>query len=314
MEITAPFGFVTGCHAKDKFLVQATLASIKYFCPEIPICLVVDGTFDVSELISQYDLIVLRVSDLPSEQMRNLVSGNYRAKLSAMWEGPFEFFVWLDSDAIVWGNFTHLIRKDVDFHIFWRGSTQSVTSDEINMFKHYHFDPDKLKIFDPTFEWQGKTYFCSGAFACRRNTITFEEWMKIESWNLEEPNLFAWGEMGMLNYAVHSKVQQGKLNIISDDLQHIWLEHGKEELITDCKGSGWNFPSKIERPRVAHFCGRKPLLHIPSSYSRPFTIARLQHFYSKNYSYVEAWFELIREEYPIISEKLQRKIIKAFSK
>ena len=312
MEIKAPFGFVTGCHAKDKFLVQGTIASIKYFCPDIPICLVVDGTFDVSDLTSQYDLIILRVSDLPSQKMRNLLSGNYRAKLSAMWDGPFEFFIWLDSDAIVWGDFTHLVRKDVDFHIFWRGSTQCSTSDEINMFKHYHFDPDKLNNFDPTFQWEGRTYFCSGAFACRKNAITFEEWMTIESWNLEEPNLFAWGEMGMLNYLVHSKAQQGKLNITCDDLQHIWVEHGKEELIKDCASSGWKLPKNVARPRIAHFCGFKPLLHIPSSYSKPFTIARLQHYYYKKYSIWDAYIFLLLEEMPIILEKLKRRFLNLF--
>ena len=68
MKVQAPFGFVTGCHAGDKFMVQATLASMKHFCPEIPICLVVDGDFDVSDLESEYGLIVLRVSELPSNR------------------------------------------------------------------------------------------------------------------------------------------------------------------------------------------------------------------------------------------------------
>ena len=31
MKVEAPFGFVTGCHAGDKFFVQATLASINTF-------------------------------------------------------------------------------------------------------------------------------------------------------------------------------------------------------------------------------------------------------------------------------------------
>ena len=35
-----------------------------------------------------------------------------------MWEGPFEHYIWLDSDAIVWGDFTPQIRTDVDFQIF----------------------------------------------------------------------------------------------------------------------------------------------------------------------------------------------------
>ena len=53
------------------------------------------------------------------KKMRDLMSGNGRAKLAAMWEGPFEFYVWLDSDAIVWGDFSPQVRTDVDFQIFW---------------------------------------------------------------------------------------------------------------------------------------------------------------------------------------------------
>ena len=79
---------------------------MRHYCPNVPICLTVDGDFDVSDLEEQYDLIVLRVPELPSEQMRKMMCGNYRAKLAALWEGPFEFYVWLDSDAIVWGDFT----------------------------------------------------------------------------------------------------------------------------------------------------------------------------------------------------------------
>ena len=66
MTVQAPFGFVTGCHAGDKFMVQATPASMRHYCPEVPICLVVDGNFDVSDLAKEYDLIVLRVCELPS--------------------------------------------------------------------------------------------------------------------------------------------------------------------------------------------------------------------------------------------------------
>jgi len=113
--VQAPFGFVTGCHAGDKFMVQATLASMRYYCPAVPICLVVDGAFDVSDLESEYDLLVLRVPELRSNKMRTLMSGNYKAKLAAMWEGPFEHYVWLDSDAIVWGDF---IAKSVRMSIF----------------------------------------------------------------------------------------------------------------------------------------------------------------------------------------------------
>jgi hypothetical protein len=142
MNVQAPFGFVTGCHAGDKFMVQATLASMRHYCPDVPICLVVDGTFDVSDLERDYGVIPLRVPELPSAEMRALISGNYRAKLAAMWEGPFEFYVWLDLDAIVWGDFISHVRRDVDFQLFWNEISISPDTVEIpSRLPHFYFDP-----------------------------------------------------------------------------------------------------------------------------------------------------------------------------
>ena len=103
--------------------------------------------FDVSDLEKEYDLIVLRVSELSSETMRKLVSGSCRAKLAAMWEGPFEYYVWLDSDAIVWGDFTPQIRTDVDFQIFWSEISIPADATEIPPWlPHFYFDPQKLSV------------------------------------------------------------------------------------------------------------------------------------------------------------------------
>jgi hypothetical protein len=69
-------------------------------------------------LEKQYDLIAVRIPELGCEMLK-LISGNDRAKHAALWEGPFEYYVWLDSDAIVWGDFTPQVRTGVDFQIFW---------------------------------------------------------------------------------------------------------------------------------------------------------------------------------------------------
>src|SRR6266481_9720538 len=235
-------------------MVQATLASMRHYCPNMPICLTVDGDFDVSDLEREYDLIVLRVSELSSETMRNLVSGSGRAKLAAMWEGPFEFYVWVDSDAIVWGDFTPQVRSDVDFQIFWSEISIPVAAAEIPPWlPHFYFDPEKLRHFDAEFDWRGHAYFSSGAFACRRNAIPFELWDRTESWARQSPGLFAWGEMGMLNYVVYAMAQRNQLKIAVSDLQHISGHHGVDELKQDCADNNWHFPKTIRRPRVAHF-------------------------------------------------------------
>ena len=315
MKVQAPFGFVTGCHPGDKFMVKATLASMRHYCPDVPICLTVDGDVDVSDLEREYDLIVLRVSELPSETMRDLVSGSGRAKLAAMWEGPFEFYVWVDSDAIVWGDFTPHVRTDVDFQIFWSEISIPANATEIpSWLPHFYFDPLKLRRFDPEFDWRGHAYFSTGAFACRRGALPFEKWQEVELWGRETPGLFGdFYEQPILNYLVHSMRQRGELKVVMSNLQHISEHHGLDELKRDCEDSNWHFPKKIRRPRVAHFCGRKPYLIDRDSYSRPFTIARLEH-HRRLHGELGAWLEVFREERRILGAKFQRRFQRVASK
>jgi hypothetical protein len=310
--VQAPFGFVTGCHAGDKFMVQATLASMRHYCPNIPICLIVDGDFDVSDLQKQYDVTVLRVSELSSGSMRKLMTGNARAKHAAMWEGPFEFYVWLDSDAIVWGDFTPHIRTDIDFHIFW--SETSIPADAIQIpswLPHFYFDPVRLVRFDPDFDWRGNAYFSAGVFACKRDVIPFEKWMEAESWGREVPGVFAdFADQPLLNYFVHSMTRRGEIRSYMSDLQHVWRHHGIDELKRDCADSDWCFPQSIPRPRVAHFCGIKPFVFDLGSYSRPFTIARLEH-HRMQHGGLGAWMAVLNEERHVFVDKFQRRIQRA---
>jgi hypothetical protein len=259
-------------------------------------------------LEKEYGLIVLRVPELPSEEMRQLICGNYRAKLAALWEGPFEFYVWLDSDAIVWGDFTSHVRTDVDFQIFWSEISIPADATEIPPWlPHFYFDPQKLQEFDPEFEWRGRAYFSAGAYACRRNAISFARWSEVESWGQKVPGIFAWGEMGMLNYHVHSMAQRREIRTAMSNLQHIWGHHGKQELMQDCRGARWHFPKTIKRSRVAHFCGRKPFLFDRKTYSRPFTIARLEH-HRRDHNELGAWLALLQEDRRLLASKVKRRL------
>ena len=290
-------------------MVQATLASMRHYCPQLPICLVVDGDIDVSDLEQEYDLIVLRVLELPSKEMQKLMRGNGRAKLAAMWDGPFEFYVWLDSDAIVWGDFTPQVRTDVDFQVFW--SEISIPPDVTEIppwLPHFYFDPCKLQRFDADFDWRGNAYFSSGAFACKRDVISFDKWMKVESWGKEAPGLFGdFYEQPMLNYFVHSMTQRGEIKATMSNLQHIGGHHGLAELKQDCAESDWHFPKQIRRPRVAHFCGRKPFLFDRKAYSRPFTIARLEH-HRHNGGEIAAWQAVLKEDASVLANKVKRRL------
>jgi hypothetical protein len=314
VKVQAPFGFVTGCHAGDKFMVQATLASIRHYCSDVPICLIVDGDFGVSDLEKEYQLIVLRIGDLPSVEMRKVIAGGFHAKQAAMWEGPFERYVWIDSDAIVWGDFTSQIRMDVDFQIFWSEISIPANATEIPAWlPHFYFDPSKLRQLDPTFDWRGHAYFSAGVFACRRNAIPFERYVDVKAVSHSVPGLFEsglntyTGDMGMLNYLVHSMTQKGDLKTTVSDLQHIPGHHGTAEFEQDCASVDWRFPANIQRPRVAHFCGRKPFLFDRQAYSKPFTIARLEH-HRRQHGEHGAWLAVLNEDRLILAEKVKRRL------
>jgi hypothetical protein len=301
----AHFGFVTGCHSGDKFMVQATLASIRHFCPEVPICLVADGDVDVSELEKQYGLIVLRTKALPDLKMRDLCCGSYYAKLSAMWEGPFDYGVWLDADAILWGDIRPKLEKAFDFYIF-SCNGMSDLQDAPTWLTHYQHDPNLLKQFDPEFDWKRNPYFCSGTFAFRKNVVPFEMWLEVQSWRDQCSGLFGWGEMGMLNYCIHSLNQKGKIRVGISDLQHLRSEQGIDEFFQDLGNCGWHLPKSVTRPRVAHFCGSKPYFHNYRAYCKPFTIARLEH-YRKTRGEFGAWAAVLDEERKILQKRMADK-------
>jgi hypothetical protein len=87
------------------------------------------------------------------------------------------------------------------------------------------------------------------------------------------------------------------------DLQHIPEHHGLAEFQNDCAGAGWRFPAMIRRPRVAHFCGRKPFLFDHRAYSKPFTIARLEH-HRRQHGNLGAWLMLMKEDSRVLSNKI----------
>lgn len=291
------FGFVTACHPGDHHLVTATLASIRRYCPGVPICLLADGPVDVSALQKTYDLIVIQTQDLPDPELRALVSGNYRVKQLAMWHGPFDHYVWIDSDAIVWGDLIPHVRFDLDFQIFWPGiSIDPTETTPPAWLDHFYFNLEALSRYDPDFEWRGHPYFSAGVYACKRNVFTYERWLELEAWQaMESGKLFRFGDQGMLNYLVHSAKQRGEIRCDHADLQHTRGMNGTAELVKDCENSGWSFPSHIARPRIVHFCGQKPHVFNHRGYSKPFTIARIAHQRMEK-SIAAAWSVILLED------------------
>jgi hypothetical protein len=216
---------------------------MRHFCPDVPLCLTVDGDFDVSNLAKEYDLIVF---------------AGFRGTLGR--HVPFEFYVWLDSDAIVWGDFTPQVRTGVDFQIFgarfqspamplkshhgWRIfiSTRSSCADSTQTSnggatRTFLLAPSHAGV-KLSHSKNGSNRNCGGGKhqGClvispisRRLIILFVRW----------------------HNAVKSRARCLICSIFRDIMgRWNWNETAATE--------GWHFPEEIARPRVAHFCGRKP--------------------------------------------------------
>jgi hypothetical protein len=246
--------------------------------------------------------------------MRELISGNTRAKLAAMWEGPFDHFVWLDSDAILWGNIIPHLDMDVDFQIFTKKISEKSSnpivdedSPEVRAFTHYMFNPFLLKKYDSIFEWRDNDYFCAGVYAAKKNVISYFEWSEVEKWGTNSPGLFQFDDQGLMNYVIHSKIQLGKIKSSTSDLQHIISLDGRVNLKDDCISSYIRFPDFVKKPRVVHFSGKKPFLINLKFHCHPFTIARLSH-HRKAHGFVVASMKILMEELNIFIIKLKNRI------
>jgi hypothetical protein len=296
MEVQAPFGIVTACHQGDLRYVKATLASASHFCPDVPICVIADGDFDTRELTDAYPVIIIRTTEIDDPVVQQYCRGNPRSKLVAMWHGPFDRYIYLDADAIVWGDIRKkLCWNDEDFLVFWNQPTEPAHR---SWLAEYYMKIDSVLARNPEFEWMHNPYFSTGAFACRKNVISKNEWVEIEEWRKTEPDLFSWTrDQGILNYLVFWKAQMGQLKLGYRDLQwipeHRGIEITKQKFTITRSG----YPKSVKDPFIMHFCGGKPDCYRWKNYSLPFTVSRYSfHTNGRGMSSFIAALHLFREE------------------
>lgn len=307
MNIIAPFGFVTACHRGDYPLVRATCASIAHQMPGTPLALIVDGDVDVTDVVRVHNVIPLPVRQLTDARLVRACSGNYYAKWTAFWSAPFERFVYLDSDALLLGDWSDLATDTAwEFCIFT--SATLGTSEKSGIAKHF-FNPDLMQDFDPAFNWADLPYFCAGAFAAQRNFITPEEFLRFIESIKHHPDLFDGTDQGPLNYLVLKARQQGR-RVIVRNRQFILPDHPPQETLQ-------RFGSQIlphAQPWIVHYCGVKPWLHNRQPQHVLFSTYRRRHHLAAYGSGLLAHFftelALFREEAAELSRKLRGRMLR----
>jgi hypothetical protein len=277
--------------------------------PNIPICVFVDGDFQIDELVQLYKVLPVYVKHFKNQTLAKLCTGSTKVKFASIWESPFEKFVCVDSDVVAWGDISKCISLDrYNFNIFTSYLTKE--SDYENVC-HYLFDIEKVKKFNPKFKWLEKPIFCAGAFGATRDCLNLGSYLDLEQYEKNNPGTFKFEDQGFLNYLVLLGMDSDKNFADVIDLQYVLADRSKQENKARLNFCGWKPPKHVQNPKLLHFCGIKPLIQNFGVFSKPFTSFRLMHyenFYANRcQKNVIAWSKVIAEEIQILKFRMKRK-------
>jgi hypothetical protein len=173
-------GVVIAVWDGDVYLAKACCASVRESMGDIPITLLVDGaatdTRELQRLPGVQRMVVQKVAD--AEFLR-LCTGNSWTKLLLFWMSPYERFLCLDADTLVWGDVRRYAEFDkYDFIAAGRFNNPNnlETSEEVH---RGVFDVDVIKKLDPAFDWRGREAINAGVFFARRGVFSKANLMQL---------------------------------------------------------------------------------------------------------------------------------------
>ena len=256
-------GFSVSCYKGDVPLLRGCLASIRYFAPDAPICLVIDGDFDSRPFEKRYAVSTIRRRDVKNHLLRELSFGYGVTKMPALWEAPFERIIHIDPDVVLWGDIRrNLPSEEWDFV---HNEPHEVITDHIQ--RTQYFDPDKIFKYIEPFEWQGNPYFNSGVFACRVGALDLSEYLSMLRIQKSNPGLF-FQDQAYLNIMVFRASQTGGLKRAMVPLQSCVPVKGRSELEEQFRLDK-GLPVLGQKATSIHWAGPKPYTTNPSVFSLP---------------------------------------------
>jgi hypothetical protein len=189
----------------DARYTRTCVASIRYFYPEIPICLLVGGRLQrgLADELRQYWSV--GIADLPAADY-----GWGFVKLEALFGRPGERFLVLDSDTVLAGPVLQV----------WNGSPVHFVVDDEKQSESdteaIYYDWEKVRQFDPS-ACPPRFVFNSGQWFGTAGVLTRDDFDPWIDWGMPRrtrpPGCFKNGEQGVLNYVINQKVMLGDLAV-----------------------------------------------------------------------------------------------------
>ncbi len=264
------FGIIVVCCKSDYWSTKACCASIRYFLGDIPICLLIDGTFSVSDLQKAYGVQIINHNNVSNKILRQRSFGYGVTKMIAFWESPFEYFLLLDADTIVWGD----ILKYANFQQYDLIIDQPKTIYSDTDVNKWFFDTKKIGQHFPDFSWQNRDYVCTGVILAKRGLFPLEQYIEMLDLQLNNPTMFFPGEMGFLNFMMFLGADKGNFRLGQSDIQIIVQDYEQEELKNHFLIEDSQPVLDNNEAKVIHYAGIKALMSNSSYYIEPMTFFR----------------------------------------
>ncbi len=218
------FGVIIVCCMGDFSYAKGAVASVRHFMPGVPVCLLIDGPFYPEKFIRRYDLDCINRPRIRDPFLREHARGSSVTKMIALWESPYERFLLMDADTVLWGD----VRPLADFSRYdfiADVGPERLTPEEMN---RYMFDPELVKAYQPDFEPAGLRYFCAGVFFGTRGLIPIEEFRRFIK-RQRESTLFKCDDQGWLNFMLLYGRQTGRLRLDRQRIQFVVSDYTREE-------------------------------------------------------------------------------------
>lgn len=241
-------GVIILVSAEHVFLAKACCASIRQSMGNIPITLLTDGPdVNTRELQKLPNVKCIVAQEVMTGEEARLCTG-YWVKLLVFWVSPYERFLYIDSDTLVWGDVRAYAEfEKFDFITVDRLKTP-VTFQTPEEIQQHVFDIDTVKKLDPAMDWRGREAAYAGAFFARRGVFSKEEMLKlrqVECWRCYD--------MGLLRFLLWRASRKGAPRIGGHRFHVFPADHGPSP-------EDRFVPRDGQRPAIIHWITKKPKL------------------------------------------------------
>jgi hypothetical protein len=237
-----------GCNKKDWHMAKICLASIRYWCPEIPIALIVDelsGTINTLDLERQYNITRYAA---PIQKMGWGINTLLPMTAPA---GKRSLFV--DADIVFLGDVVgYLEQYDEEVLVSIDKPKNLIALMELT-----YFTQEKIRQFDAEFKLPTYLFNC-GQLVFNEGILSKADFIGMVDWNTSPPSLvakdtFICADQSMLNYHITRLQNQKKITVKPLDFS-IW-GFSKEAMSNVSLG---DIKAKHGIPKMIHWAGIKP--------------------------------------------------------